>query len=109
MSKSVKKGTVPNLERIVKEIIGKFKPSTTFAEGDLLNTDYEKWSKEIVPKQDVDWVRIKHLLRGTRGKLDWRYRGWIFNECRRAYNWNGWSTNDGIALSMALADQKVKA
>ena len=96
-----------DLEDKFKKILETFQPSTTFAEGELLNTNYRMWNEEIVPKQIADWEKIKRQLRGTWGKLNWKYRGWIFNQCRAKYNWRGWSTEDGVAVSLAL--QKVKA
>ena len=94
------------LEEKVRRIEETFKPSTTFEQGELLQTDYESWSKNVVPKQMQDWNRIKRLLRGTWGKLDWRYRGWVFDHFRAKYNWRGWAINEGMELILSFQNQK---
>lgn len=94
------------LEKKVEEIGKTFRPSTTFEDGTLLYMDFERWEKEVKLKQQEDWKKIKKLLRRTWGKLKWNEKGWVFNVFRSKYNWNGWSTIDGVALTFALQKQK---
>jgi len=90
------------LKAKIAEIDKTFKPSTTFEQGELIKTDYDNWKRIIQPAQEEDWNRIRKLLRGYWTRLQWQYRGWIFNHFRAKYNWSGWSIEDGVALTLAL-------
>ena len=90
------------LKEKIAEIEQEFKPSTTFEQGNLLQTNYDTWKRVILPAQEEDWKKIRYLLRGYWTRLQWQYRGFIFNHFRAKYNWNGWSIEDGIALKLAL-------
>jgi hypothetical protein len=97
------------LQKKIDEIDRTFQPSTTIEEGNLLDTNWQKWDSEIMPKQEADWRKIKKLLRGTWGKLKWPYKAWVFNHYRAKYNWSGWSTTDGVALALALKKSETKS
>ena len=95
-----------DLDKLVEEIVSTFKPSTTFEQGELLISNYETWNRIIHPAQEEDWNKIKRKLRGTWGKLKWYEKAWVFNYFRTKFNWRGWSTTDGIALTIALQQKR---
>ena len=100
----------PNvLQSKIDEIDKTFVPSTTYEDGELLLTNYSNWSSDVRPKQSKDWAKIKTLLRGIWGKLDWRYKGWVFNHFSEKYNWRGWAIAEAIALRIADKSKPAQA